>query len=1199
MNELKIHRIIIIILLATLVLINKSNANLVIELDNVVEGNNTLKVDASKYPLLHVRLKAKQDDIPISIQTSNILIVQNHKTTKPGKVVQFGNDWYDIYWNSIVEGGISIICVNGNESARIAAPADLNLLPTLNIKSISDDNNPDFYFGDVSPGNSSTITLNVIAQVGEHDSSGKELNLWLDSVRTFSDIFTTEWLGSFINTKPPPVSLIPIFRYRVNLIYKPVTGNYVRDKFKVFYENGLSEQVNLIGGKFDIPKANYLQLIQPNGGEKLTPCEIYTVKWRRYTPGVPTLIELSTDEGKTWTSIGQSNDSTFEWSVPSISTDNAKLRVRQELTFTKPKLLTKDAIPTYKITHNFNGYKLLDANIAGMVREWDLRDFSEKGVYEIEDISYPSEKILPLGIDYTDSDKKFAIAYRYTNQSQDYVAFFDTGNFVPVNKVQIEPGFNTKSMQIDRNKNLMAFVSQFSNRILIYSAKDGSFIKEIDFQFPVTAFTFNLEKDIAAVALFNGEVQLISTVDYSVINKFDFSDIPIILELGLSPDGKFIALAGMAPRNTKFISNNNEVHIFDISSQQIVRTIRNSSSDPVGVEFNPLSTSLLIGSSSQPQLTLWNLTDDVSNSKMEGSLGNLTDISFSPAGASIATSSNSSEHLWIRNFISPEEDGSDNNFSIIQPALQENTLTTRDEYIATSSDYSFNSSICNVGIVAINIDSVYLKNGNNFRLKNKFSPNVLKPGECINLDMVFSPRDTGKLYDSVIFTSCYGNYYARIEGYGKNRNILFYFDTLNFGEVCLDYKVDIDSLIVRNNDPIPLVINAIKIMDYPTAFTIGTSIINDTIPAGGSVKIKMSFSPVKIGETTASIELFHSYIPKFTIKKAVLKGYGIGTIYSLSHTDLRFIPEIPDRQIKVTNLSDNQIYLQKADIIPDGTFTISNPFPINIPAKGEINLDVHWNGENTSDVKLNVEAGPCISVKENTLGMYNGSSLLSFPSVTADPRGEADIPINFVNSENKPYKGIRPFEAEFTVNPRMFLPQIVTSDYGNAELIRNEIINDRRIIGIRVNGDYADLKGIVAKVHGIAGIAETDTSKIEFINTSTFWGNAVNEIYTNGNYKLINLYGRRFLQSSNIRFSISPNPASDNIDINIESDENTKVEINLFDELGNKIVKLFSGDLIKGISQVELNLPKIGNGSYYLNIKSDDTQLIQQLMIVR
>ncbi|TAL69507.1 MAG: hypothetical protein EPN82_06645 [Bacteroidetes bacterium] len=1173
-------------------------SNIVLELDNVVPGNNSLKVDTTKYPMLHVRLKATQDGNPILIQIPNILIVQNNKTTKPLKIVTYGNDWYDIYWNSIMEGGISIICVNGKESARISAPANLYLLPTLNIKSTKSAEIPDVYFGEVSPGNSSTITVNVIAQVGEHDSTGRELNLWLDSIRTFSNVFSTEWEGSFINTKPPPVSLFPIFRYRVNLIYKPQTGNYVRDKFKVFYENGLTEQINLIGGKFNIPKTNYIELLKPNGGEVLTPCEIYQIKWRRYSPGVATDVELSTDDGLSWSAIGQSMDSTYDWKVPNIETSKAKIRIKQDLTFTKPKSLKNDDIPTYRIAHSFNGYKLLDANLAGVIREWDLTNYTEKGVYKIENIQYPAQKIIPLGIDYIESDSKFAVAYKFQNQTQDYIAFFDTGNYVPINKIPIEAGFNTKNVSVDHNKNLMAFIPQFSNRILIYSAKNGSLVRELDFQYPVSSFAFNHEKDIAAVALYSGEVQLISTSDFSIIDKFDFSDIPIILELALSPDGKYIGAACMAPRNTKFISNKNEVHVIDIGSKQIVRTFREASSDPVGVEFNSLSTTLLIGSASQPQLALWDLTNDKANTQMEGSLGNLTDISFSPVGASVVTASNSSDHLWIRNFITPEEDSSNNNFSIVRPVLQENSFKTNDEYIATSTNYTFSSSICNLGLVPVRIDTAYIKNGTNFRLKNIFFGDSLYPGKCIVLDLIFSPRDTGKVYDTVVFSSCIGEYYAPIEGYGKNRNISFYFDTLDFGEVCLNYKIDNDTLFIRNNDPIPLVINAIKIMDYPTDFSIETYISNDTIAPGESVKIKIRYTPTGIGNSSAAIQVFHSWLPKFTIKRAVLKGTGIGTLYSLSHSDLRFIPEIPDRQIKVTNLSDNQIYLEKADIIPEGAFIISNTFPINIPAKGEVNLDVHWNGNNTSDVKLNIEAGPCVSIKENTLGIYTGSSLLTFSEVNADPRGEADIPINFINSENKPYKGIRPFKAEFTVNPRVFLPQSVSSEYGDAELIRNEIINDKRIIGVSVNGDY-DLKGVAAIVHGIAGIAETDTSKMEFVKTSSFWGNAVNVSFINGDYKLINLYGRRFIQNNNISFSISPNPASDIIDVSIESDGNTIIEINLFDYLGNKTANLFSGEVTKGISPVKLNLANIGTGSYYLHISSAASQLIQPLTIVR
>ncbi|MCL4419767.1 hypothetical protein M1146_06780, partial [Patescibacteria group bacterium] len=785
MNQLKAKRIIAYII-SFLFLISSSYANLVLELDNISSG----KLDASKFPVLHVRLKAIKDGVPVALQNINIVIIQNHRTTKPFKTIPYGNDWYDVYWYFIIEGSISIICVNNNESSIITMPGSLNNMPKLNVRSIDDEESPEMNFGNIIPGDSSTRIVNIYALIGEHDSTGRELTLRVDSIKTFKKEFKSEWMGNVRSKEPPPLDLLPIFRYKASLTYYPEKNGYIRDKFKVYYESGLAEQVNLVGGTFNIPKVNYIKIVRPNGGEELTPCQKYQIKWMRYSPGIQTNIELSTDSGKAWSLIGTSMDSTFEWTVPNAATVNARIRVKQDLTYTNPILLTKDHVPTNRIAHSFNGYKLLDANIAGEVREWDLRDYSEKGVYKIDNINYPGQKIFPFGIDYIEGDSRFAVAYRYQNQNQDYIAFFDTGNFVPVNVIPIKSGFITKDMRIDHNKNFMAFVSQFSNRILIYSAKDGSIIRELDFQYPVSAFAFNREKDIAAVALYGGEIQLISTTDFSVIDRFDFSDIPIILEIGLSPDGKFIAVACMAPRNAKYISNKNEVHVFDIPTKQIVRTFRTTASDPVPFFKYAVSTTLLLGSSSQPQLSLWDLPSDSANIKMVGSLGTLTDISFSPVGASVATASNSSENLWIRNFSYPEEDSSDNNFSIIKPVLHSNTFQTKNEFIATSTDYTFNSSLCNVGVVPILIDTAYLKNGSNFRMKNKYAGDSLYPGECVDLDLVFSPRDTGRVYDSVVFSSCLGEFYASLEGYGKNRNIAFYFDTLDFGEVCLNYKVE-------------------------------------------------------------------------------------------------------------------------------------------------------------------------------------------------------------------------------------------------------------------------------------------------------------------------------------------------------------------------------------------------------------------------
>jgi hypothetical protein len=72
-----------------------------------------------------------------------------------------------------------------------------------------------------------------------------------------------------------------------------------------------------------------LRLTAPNGGEVLTAGSSFHVQWAT-TGSVPTVkLELSTDGGTTWTTLadGLSNSGMSMWTVPNVSTSQARLRV--------------------------------------------------------------------------------------------------------------------------------------------------------------------------------------------------------------------------------------------------------------------------------------------------------------------------------------------------------------------------------------------------------------------------------------------------------------------------------------------------------------------------------------------------------------------------------------------------------------------------------------------------------------------------------------------------------------------------------------------------------------------------------------------------------------------------------------------------------------------------------------------------------
>lgn len=75
-----------------------------------------------------------------------------------------------------------------------------------------------------------------------------------------------------------------------------------------------------------------LRVVSPNGGERLSPGSVVTIRWTgtdRYTPG-SYAVDVSFDDGAGWTTIADSlRDSSFAWTVPTVNAPKSRIRVRQ------------------------------------------------------------------------------------------------------------------------------------------------------------------------------------------------------------------------------------------------------------------------------------------------------------------------------------------------------------------------------------------------------------------------------------------------------------------------------------------------------------------------------------------------------------------------------------------------------------------------------------------------------------------------------------------------------------------------------------------------------------------------------------------------------------------------------------------------------------------------------------------------------
>jgi hypothetical protein len=334
--------------------------------------------------------------------------------------------------------------------------------------------------------------------------------------------------------------------------------------------------------------------------------------------------------------------------------------------------------------------------------------------------------------------------------------------------------------------------------------------------------------------------------------------------------------------------------------------------------------------------------------------------------------------------------------------------------------------------------------------------------------------------------------------------------------------------------------------------------------------------------------------------------FGTGISFEISHSYLPFIPEISVRTITVKNMGDALMQIDSADIQPEGFYRVNTLLPMSIAPLQTAEIEVEYLGDIIGNARLKLFARNCSRTEDVVLMPYSGYATLTIPQVNANPKdADVAIAINMQRTENYPYRGERFFYSEFAINPRIFYPKYAVSKFGKAEIVKNEIVNDRRIFGVRITGDFNSNSDELVSINGVAALCEVDNSDIDFIpSASIFFGDSVDISYTNGIFQLIDLCPDRLLLRKNLKLnleSITPNPASiqATLNYNILDDINSEITFEIFDLLGNIFYSAQLDGNSKGLHTKTFDISNLTQGSYKISVRYENETLSYNLNVVR
>ncbi len=635
----------------------------------------------------------------------------------------------------------------------------------------------------------------------------------------------------------------------------------------------------------------------------------------------------------------------------------------------------------------------------------------------------------------------------------------------------------------------------------------------------------------------------------------------------------------------------------------IVRSYRNTFSECKGLNFSPSSNILVRASKAQPQIIFYDIAGNYYSENFALITGELADYHFAPEGHNLAVCSRSPNEFAMTTFIYTENDIIDEEIRVEYPVINITKVDAGEKFIDTENPHLITSSFCNQGNVPFLLNKAELKQKKHFILEAFQIPDTLFPGECLQIPIVFNPKDTGTVKDTISLTTCFQEFQIELVGYGKARNIQFLMDVIDAGETCVNQKQVFKVKLFKNLDPVPLRINEIEFFDFSSRpFYLYQAIKDTIIPAYAEYETEIVFNPNQIGENIKTCKVFHSNALYLT-KEIQIKGIGLDLKYS--NTELLFAKGVFKRTLEIENLQNKEFTITGIVFDNDANYKLNTNLPLTLTAKGKIQLEVEYLGDTPLPGKMQIFAFPCVTNSSIKLGEFSGISELTIKDTEADPSGEASIFINYKNTQKYQYNGKRYFEGEISINPRIFIPfgdNPIITPTGTGELISNEIIDDKRVIKFRLFGEY-ETEGSLVEIKGLAGLAETKESDIEFTQSSAFWGSsAVTTTSNKAKFRLINLCGDRLLvqnkQDMTLK-SITPNPVSDVFSIEVNSKEELKCNIEIYNELSN-LVSLTKDILIhKGDNKINLNAAFLNAGKYHIVIKSDTNIIVGSFIVIK
>lgn len=1149
------------------------------------------QIDArSAYPDVLMRLRVTKNGQPLDLTVRDVVILEGNIPVVPASVTPNGDGTHQVRWKLSRQNGQTtpddvntIFVTRGSETATTTAIYNRSDFPAFRVLDSMGRALPRYIDFGVVPAGSEVLSSFRLWPFTAIRSGvpPEESRMLVQSIETRSGLINVVWRGSFLDRidKLPARVLSPI-EYRFDLIFKPINNEPLVDTLIITYEGGLTERMVIFANRRAFQRIPRLVLLSPNGGEAFAPCQDIPIRWKGSLKGFHTYVDYTTNDGITWNRIDSTLDTTLTWTVPEELTSRARIAVYQQYDAAQPVWLRGEAAAATNVAVSNDGVRAAVAYRNGVIQEWDIINRTPTAKYQTN----PSSIV--VGLAYQGPTYNILAAIN-RNTTADAIQRFVPGKTSADATLDLPSGFEIRDLGIDPTGSRVYVFPQFGPTIPVRDATTLAEVASLNFTQAVTAAVIN--GDELVVALLDGAVQrwripgntLVGTFNTGINNLRG----PMISRAALAPSRRFLALAGQTSP-ASFSPRDQLTFIYDLQRGELIRLLQSQAgTEMANMVFSASDAYLMLGYRATPQLRVFDIeAQDVLAGEGTAFQGLMQDMEFAPDGSRLVTCSSdpiAGRNTLLQNFATPEADTSDAVFSIERPTISIKTLQLKPMLIGDSLVLATGSNLCNIGRVPLIIDSTVLRGSSWIRFNGMLQGDTLRPGACLNLQFTIMPLDTGLLTDTMDVIACNATVSLPIEIRVADRNFTLLANGTDFGNVCVGQPVRRRVQVLRNNDPLPVVINALfSERGLLSQFRIVNFSPNTIVQPGATLEADIDFLPTSIGPDTATIVI--RYAGSTVVRKQFLAlGIGKGAAVTTSHDVLPFIPEIPERELTLKNVSDITVTVVAATLTNGAPFTVQTPLPVDMRAGDSIVVRIRYDGGAIpNDAAVTFAFDPCAVARSVQLRSYRGSATVSIPNVTADPRGDATIPIRVDITESTPYAGPRILEGAFTVNPRLFLARQVDVEGGEGELLSQDVVNDQRVVRYRITRRF-DTNGVVGNVVGWAGLAEVDSSLLVVDTAAPNFGSNVRTTASNGMLRILNPDpSRRIVDRPIARIDVRPNPVRTDATMRIDVASSIRAACRIVDAQGRILHTLPMREYAAGEHTIPLDVSSLLPGIY-------------------